>query len=103
MKTEEHPEATAVFLHRVTAAVSELKYQLQHDYERRYPGLGEIIRIVLDQEEAKAWELSFFSHLFLPDMVAAHIATLGLEPTHLKCNNTVAPSAFAPPELVEAC
>jgi hypothetical protein len=103
MKTEEHPEPTAVFLQRVTAAVSELKDQLQQDYERTYPGLGEIIRIVLDEEEAKAWELSFFPHLFLSDMVEAHIATLGLEPTHVKRNNIVAPSAFAPPELAEAC
>jgi hypothetical protein len=80
MKTEAHPEPTAVFLQKITAAVSELKDQLQQDYERTYPGLGEIIRIVLDEEEAKAWELSFFPHLFLPDMVEAHIATLGLEP-----------------------
>jgi hypothetical protein len=103
MKTEEHPEPTAVFLQRVTAAVSELKDQLQQDYERTYPGLGEIIRIVLDEEEAKAWELSFFPHLFLPDMVEAHIATLGLEPADAKRNRIVAPSAFAPPELAEAC
>jgi hypothetical protein len=80
MKTEEHPEPTAVFIQRITAAVSELKDRLQQDYERTYPGLGEIIRIVLDEEEAKAWELSFFPHLFLPDMVETHIATLGLKP-----------------------
>jgi hypothetical protein len=78
MKTEQHLEPTAVFIQRVTAAVSELKDHLQQDYERTYPGLGEIIRIVLDEEEAKAWELSFFSHLFLPDMVEAHIANLSL-------------------------
>jgi len=82
MKTEEHSEATAVFLHKLTAAVAELKEQLQHDYEQLYPGLGEIIRIVLDEEEAKAWELSFFPHLFLPDMVKAHIANLNLETKH---------------------
>ena len=76
MKTEEHLEPTAVFIQRVTAAVSELKDHLQQDYERTYPGLGEIIRIVLDEEEAKAWELSFFPHLFMPDMVEAHIANL---------------------------
>jgi len=103
MKTEEHPETTAVFLQRVTAAVSELKDQLKQDYERTYPGLGEIIRIVLDEDEAKAWELSFFPHLFLPDMVAAHIATLGLEPAEARRNNIVAPSVFAPLELAEAC
>ena len=76
MKTEERLEPTAVFIQRVTAAVSELKDHLQHDYERTYPGLGESIRILLDEEEAKAWELSFFPHLFLPDMVEAHIANL---------------------------
>ena len=63
MKIEEHLEPTAVFIQRVIAAVSELKDHLQQDYERTYPGLGEIIRIVLDEEEAKAWELSFFSQL----------------------------------------
>jgi hypothetical protein len=76
MKTEEQLEPTAVFIQRVTAAVSELKSHLQQDYERTYPGLGEIIRIVLDEEEAKAWELSFFPHLFLPDMLEAQMANL---------------------------
>jgi hypothetical protein len=52
MKTEEHLEPTAVFMRRVTAAVSELKDHLQQDYERTYPDLREIIRIVLDEEEA---------------------------------------------------
>jgi hypothetical protein len=84
MKTEEHPEPIAVFIQRITAAVSELKEQLQQDYERTYPGLGEIIRVVLDKEEARAGELSFFPHLFLPDMVEAHIATLGLEPSGIR-------------------
>ena len=65
---------------RVTAAVSELKDHLQQDYERTYPGLREIIRIVFDEEEAKACELSFFPHLFLPDMVEAHIANLSRSP-----------------------
>jgi len=81
MKTEEHPEAVEAFLQNLTAAVTELRDRLQHDYEQIYPGWGEIIRIVVDEEEARAWDLSFFPHLFLPDMVEAHIATLGLEPT----------------------
>jgi len=87
MKTEEHLEAIAVFIQRVTAAVSELKDHLQQDYERTYPDLGEIIRIVLDEEEAKAWELSLFPHLFLPDMVEAHIANLNLQPVETKHEN----------------
>jgi hypothetical protein len=76
MNTEEDFEATVVFIQRVTAAVSELKDHLQKECERTYPGLGKIIRKVLDEEEAKAWELSFFPHLFLPDMLEAHIANL---------------------------
>jgi hypothetical protein len=84
MKTEEPLEPTAVFIRRVTAAVSELKDHLQQDYERTYPNLGEIIHIVLDEEEAKAWELSFFPHLFLPDMIEAHIASLNLQPVEMK-------------------
>ena len=56
MKTEEHPQPTAVFIQRITAAVSELKDRLQKDYERRYPGLGEIIRIVLDEHQTiRGW------------------------------------------------
>jgi hypothetical protein len=89
MKTEEHSEPTAVFIQRVTAAVSELKDYLQQDYERTYPALGEIIRIVVDEKEAKAWEMSFFPHLFLPDMVEAHIATLGLEPGETRPSDIV--------------
>jgi hypothetical protein len=84
MKTEDHLEPTAVFIQRITAAVSELKNHLQQDYERTYPSLGGIIRIVLDEEEAKAWELSFFPHLFLPDMVETHITNLNLQPVKTK-------------------
>ena len=65
----------------VKIAVSELKDRLQQDYERTYPGMGEIIRVVLDAEEANARKLSSFPHLFLPDLVEVHIATLGLEPS----------------------
>jgi hypothetical protein len=80
MKTDEYPiAAAAVFPQTLTNAVSKLKKRLQQDYEQTYPGLGDLIRIVLDEEEAKAWELSF-PHLFLPDLVEAHIAQLGLEP-----------------------
>jgi hypothetical protein len=80
MTTEQQPEAaTAVFLQTVTGAVADLKNRLQHDYEQAYPNLAEIIHIVLDEEEANAWELSF-PHLFLPDLVEAHIAKLNLQP-----------------------
>lgn len=94
MKTEEHHEAAAAFLQKLTTAVVELKEQLQHDYEQTYPGLGEIIRNILDEEEAKAWNLSFFPHLFLPDLVEAHVATLRLQPANRRHENTQTPSPF---------
>jgi hypothetical protein len=94
MKTEERHEAAEVFLKTLTAAVTELKTRLQQEYEQAYPGLDEIIRIVLDEEEAKAWELSFFAHLLLPDLVEAHIAQLGLKPAHASHNNILPPSDF---------
>ena len=85
MQTDAPSQPPAVFLQNVSDAVACLKEQLRHDYERTYPGLGEIIHLVVDEEEAKAWELSLFPHLFLPDMVDAHIEKLGLhaiEPRH---------------------
>ena len=107
MKTEEQLEPTAVFIQRLRAAVSELRNHLQQDYERAYPDLGEIIRIVLEEEEAKAWELSFFPHLFLPDMVEAHIANLNLQPveiTHKDVFERPAPTNLKPIQSAfEAC
>jgi hypothetical protein len=65
MKTEERPATKGVFPKMVKIAVSELKDRLQQDYERTHPGLGEIIRMILDEEEANAHKLSSFPLLFL--------------------------------------
>jgi hypothetical protein len=94
MQTDQQSEANAVFLQTLTRAVTKLKNRLQRDYEQAYPGLGDLVRIVLDEEEAKAWELSF-PHLFLPDLVEAHIAKLGLKPADTRDENVFAPRAFA--------
>ncbi len=64
METDQYNDPAAVFPQIVTNAVSKLKNRLQQDYERAYPDLGDLVRIVLDEEEAKAWDLSF-PHLFL--------------------------------------
>jgi hypothetical protein len=94
MTTEQQPEAaTAVFLQTVSAAITQLKQKLQKDYEQAYPGLHEIIRLVLDEEEANAWELSF-PHLFLPDLVEAHVAKLGLQPAETKHDDVPVPHRF---------
>jgi hypothetical protein len=68
------------FPHKIVAALAELKQQLQRDYEKAHPQLREIIHLILDQEESRAWALSGFPHLLLPDLVEAHIAQLNLQP-----------------------
>jgi hypothetical protein len=94
MKTDQYQDPTAVFPQIVTNAVSKLKNRLQQDYERTYPDLGDLVRIVLDEEEAKAWELSF-PHLFLPDLVEAHITQLGLRPADTRDDRVPAPAGFS--------
>ena len=103
MKTEERLETAAVFLERVTVAVSELKHRLQQEYQRTYPGLGEIIGVILDEEEANAWQMSIFPHLLLPDLVEAHIVTLGLEPADTKKEDIRVPLIEAPHVVAAVC
>lgn len=94
MKTEPPVESTAVFLQTVSVALAQLKLQLQHDYERAYPDLREIVHLVLDEEETKAWELSLFPHLLLPDLVEVHIEKLSLQPAETKHDDLFAPAHF---------
>src|ERR1043166_4753499 len=81
MITDPNSELT-VFLQTVSVAVRQLKQQLQHDYEKAYPQLRDIIHLVVDEEESRAWDLSSFPHLLLPDLVEAHIEKLNLEPAY---------------------
>jgi len=81
MKTDQPNQSAAVFLQTVSVALAQLKRRLQQDYQRvysDYPDLHHLIRIVLDVEEARAWELTSFPHLLLPDLVEAHLASLNL-------------------------
>jgi hypothetical protein len=95
MQTEQQPEtATLVFLQTVSVAVTQLKQKLQQDYERVYPDLRDIIHLILDEEEAKAWELSLFPHLLLPDLVEVHVAKLGLQPAETKQDEDRVPHRF---------
>ncbi|HEY6070246.1 MAG TPA: hypothetical protein VIU85_02650, partial [Chthoniobacterales bacterium] len=54
------------------------------DYEQAYPELREVIHLVLDDEESRAWNLTMFPHLLLPDLVEAHVAKLNLRPVPTK-------------------
>jgi hypothetical protein len=108
MKNGASPEIGGMFSTTITAAISELKKSLQQNYEQAYPSLGEIIRLVLDREEANAWELSSFPHLFLPDLVEARIARLGLQPEHTGTPKVSVPSNILKieehvPRLVYGC
>ena len=96
MNTEQHKPTTTVFLQTVAIAMSDLKQQLQHDYERAYPQLAEILHLVLDEEESRAWNLTSFPHLVLPDLVEAHIAQLNLRPVKTKHAEIFAPHHFNP-------
>jgi hypothetical protein len=84
MKTDQLQEPAPLFPQMVSVALGRLKKRLQHDYQKAYPDSGEIIHLVLDEEEAKAWEISFFPHLIMPDLVDAHIAKLGLQPAEMR-------------------
>ena len=84
MKTDQLQEPAALFPKMVSVALGRLKKQLLHDYRKAYPNSGEIIQLVLDEEEAKAWEISFFPHLILPDLVDARIGKLGLQPAETR-------------------
>ena len=94
MQTDQQTEINAVFLQTLTGAILDLKNRLQQEYERTYPGLGNLIRIVVDEEEEKAWDLSSFPHLLLPDLVEAHIERLGLQPVQTRHDNSLALCAF---------
>ena len=85
MKTDLLNEPTKTgFLQTVGIALDNLKQQLQRDYERVYPELGEVIHLILDEEESRAWDLTAFPHLLLPDLVEAHVARLNLQPVNTK-------------------
>ena len=92
MKTNPLNEpTTTVFLQTVSVALSQLKRELQRDYEQAYPDLREVIHLVLDEEESRARGLTSFPHLLLPDLVEAHIATLNLRPVETKHADIFAP------------
>ena len=77
MKTDQLQKPAPIFAQMVSLAIGPLKKRLQRYYQKVYPHLSEIIRLVIEEEEVKAWEISFFPHLILPDLVDARIGKLG--------------------------
>ena len=76
METEQLQKPAPNFAQIVSLAIGRLKKRLQHYYQKAYPDSGEIIHLLLDQEETKAREISFFPHLILSDLVETKIAEL---------------------------
>src|SRR2546428_10951802 len=98
MKTDPITEPTnTVFLQTVSIAMTQLKQQLQRDYEQAYPDLAEIVHLVLDEEESRAWDLTLFPHLLLPDLVEAHVEKLNLQPADTRHDDLLMPHPF--PEI----
>jgi len=83
--------------------MAHLKERLQGDYDRAYPGLDEIIRLVIAEEEARAWNLSSFPYLLLPDLVETHLAQLGLPSGEPRPETTLTPLSRGELVLAEAC
>ena len=94
MITDSNSELTG-FLQTVSVAVRQLKQQLQHDYEKAYPQLRDIIHLVVNEAELHARDLSLFPHLLLPDLVEAHIEKLNLEPAHTTHKSVAASHRFS--------
>src|SRR5437016_795841 len=83
-----------VFPNIVSLGLARLKQRLRRDYEQAYPDLREIVHLVLDEEETKAWELSSFPHLLLPDLVEAHVEKLNLQPADTRHDDLRVPHHF---------
>jgi hypothetical protein len=86
----------SVFHDSVSAAVRGLRLRLEENYRKAYPDLADIIHLVLDQEEARAWQLSPFPHLLFPDLVEARIERLNLRsPLNDDCYRAIPICGFA--------
>jgi hypothetical protein len=94
MKTQPHLDTPTVFPQTLPLALARLKRRLRRDYQQAYPQLAEIVHLVLDEEEARAWELSEFPHLLLPDLVEAHVAKLNLKPANTRREMVPVPRDF---------
>jgi hypothetical protein len=84
MKTDQPQEPAPIFAQMVSVALGRLKKRLQRYYQKAYPDSGEIIHRMIDEEEAKARELSFFPHLILSDLVDERMGKLGLRPAETR-------------------
>jgi hypothetical protein len=74
MKTDQPQEPAPIFAQIVSVALNRLKKRLKRYYQKAYPDSGEIIRRMIDEEEAKAWEISFFPLAGESDRFCCHFS-----------------------------
>jgi hypothetical protein len=92
-----HADARRAFAEKLAGAVAELKHRLQAHYERAHPAQTGLVRRAIAEAEARAWELSSFPHLFLPELVEARLAELvALRPA---CAQRLTPQQSRPAAL----
>ena len=84
------PHAFRPFRERLTKALADLKRRLQSRYERLHPEHSELVREVVAEAEAAAWDMSAFPHLVLPDLVEVRMAQLDLEPAFARSEDATA-------------
>ena len=84
MKTENShsPFATTTqFCHKMVTAIRDLRDRLIEKYEQTLPDRAHLVRKVIAEAEAMAWQTSF-PHLLFPDFVETRVAALALVREH---------------------
>ena len=68
-----NPHVTRGFCRKLLAALAALKEELRQRYETVLPGRPGLVREIIAEAEALAWETPF-PHLFLPDFAELRLA-----------------------------
>jgi hypothetical protein len=96
-RTDSPADALKAFPEKLAGAVADLKNRLQAHHERNHPAQTGLVRRAIAEAEARAWELSSFPHLFLPELVEARLAELvALQPA---CAQRLTPQQSRPAAL----
>jgi hypothetical protein len=99
MKTEQLREPAPIFAQMVSLALGRLKNRLRRHYQKAYPDAGEIIHRMINEEEARAREISSFPHLIFSDLVAERIGKLGRPPAETRHSPAGLPDDVATTEM----
>src|SRR6478736_8281681 len=92
MRTDQGETA---FARMPNGRVLRLKYGLRRADEHLHPGRSNLIRVVLDEEDATAWGPSSFPVLFFSDAMNVRVARLGSQPRAARHNEKPRPSGLS--------